>query len=121
MGTTFISSKESMAKPEYKAMLVDSVAKDIINTDAFTGIANNILRPSIEKSGFDPDNIPSSAKSKLDFDDPHNGAKAWRDIWSAGHGVGEVKEILTVKEIVASLTTQYRQTLQKHIINRSFT
>lgn len=119
MGTTFIGSHESMAKAEYKVMLVESVAKDIINTDAFTGIPNNMLRPSIEKAGFDPDNIPSSAKSKLNFDDPHNGAKAWRDIWSAGHGVGQIKKVRPVKEIVTLLQAQYLQGSQNINQNRS--
>src|SRR3546814_13471575 len=71
-------------------MLVDAEAADIIVTDAFTGIRNSMLRPSIVAAGLDPDNIPPSARGKIDFDDPHNGAKAWRDIWSAGQGVGAI-------------------------------
>src|SRR3546814_14712901 len=72
-------------------MLVDAEAADIIVTDAFTGIRNSMLRPSIVAAGLDPDNIPPSARGTIDFDDPHNGAKACRDIWSAGTGVGAIR------------------------------
>lgn len=109
MGTRFIATNESMAKAAYKQMLVDSTAADIITTDAFTGIANNMLRPSIEAAGLDPDNVPASARSTINFDDPHGGAKAWKDIWSAGQGVDAIKATQPVADIVDELVAQYNQ------------
>lgn len=109
MGTRFIAATESMAKPAYRQMLIDSTASDIITTNAFTGIPNNMLRPSIEAAGIDPNNIPPSERGKINFDDPHQGAKAWRDIWSAGQGVDAIKSTQTVAEIVDNLASEYVQ------------
>lgn len=108
VGTHFIASEESMAKPGYKEMLVASDEADIIVTDAFTGIRNSMLRPSIVAAGLDPDNIPASERGKIDFDDPHNGAKAWRDIWSAGQGVGAIGQVEPIADQVARMETEYR-------------
>jgi nitronate monooxygenase len=108
VGTHFIASEESMAKPGYKQMLVDAEAGDIIVTDAFTGIRNSMLRPSIVAAGLDPDDIPPSARGKIDFDDPHNGAKAWRDIWSAGQGVGAIAQVEPIAAQVARMDAEYR-------------
>jgi len=107
MGTRFIPAQESMANSSYKQMLIDSDVGDIICTNAFTGIPNNMLRPSIINAGLDPDNIPASERSSINFDDPHAGAKAWRDIWSAGHGVGSIQAVQSTQQIVESLTRQY--------------
>ena len=74
---------------------------------AFTGIPNNMLRPSIEGAGIDPDNIPPSERGRINFDDPHQGAKAWRDIWSAGQGVDAITSTQSVAEIVSELTSEY--------------
>jgi nitronate monooxygenase len=108
VGTHFIASEESMAKPGYKQMLVDAEAGDIIVTDAFTGIRNSMLRPSIVAAGLDPDDIPPSERGKIDFDDPHNGAKAWRDIWSAGQGVGAIGQVEPIAAQVARMDAEYR-------------
>lgn len=108
LGTRFIAAQESMASDAYRGMLVDSGSADVICTDAFTGIPNNMLRPSIVKAGIDPDNIPPECRSSINFEDPHNGAKAWRDIWSAGHGVGAIGKVQPVAEIVAELEAQFR-------------
>ncbi len=116
MGTRFIAARESMAKPAYKQMLIDSACSDIITTDAFTGIPNNMLRPSIEAAGIDPDNIPASERSRINFDDPHKGAKAWRDIWSAGQGVDAITAMQSVAEIVSDLTDEYVQAIN-HLEN----
>lgn len=103
VGTSFIAAEESLAKPAYKQMLVEAQARDLIVTDAFTGIPNCMLRPSIRAAGIDPDAIPATERSRIDFDDPHRGAKAWRDIWSAGQGVGAVKAVRSTAEIVEEL------------------
>ncbi|MBL8649944.1 NAD(P)H-dependent flavin oxidoreductase [Sphingopyxis granuli] len=108
LGTRFIAAAESMASDNYRAMLVEAGGADIICTDAFTGIPNNMLRPSIVRAGIDPDNIPPACRSTLNFEDPHSGAKAWRDIWSAGHGVGAITAVEPVEAIVASLEREFR-------------
>src|SRR3546814_18430308 len=92
VGTHFIASEESLAKPGYKQMLVDAEAADIIVTDAFTGIRNSMLRPSIVAAGLDPDNIPPSARGKNNFDDPHNGPTERRDHWYAGPRDGATRK-----------------------------
>lgn len=107
LGTRFIAAEESMASDSYRTMLVDSGSADIICTDAFTGIPNNMLRPSIARAGIDPDSIPPEYRSTINFEDPHSGAKAWRDIWSAGQGVGAIRRIQSAAEIVAELERQF--------------
>src|SRR3546814_9475442 len=84
-------------------MLVDAEAADIIVTDAFTGIRNSMLRPSIVTAGLDPDNIPPSARGKIDFDDPHNGAKAWRDIWRSEEHTSELQSLMRISYAVFCL------------------
>jgi len=103
VGTPFIATEESLAKDAYKAMLVEADIRDLIVTDAFTGIPNCMLRPSIVAAGIDPDAIPASERSRIDFDDPHKGAKAWRDIWSAGQGVGAIRTVRPARQVVDDL------------------
>lgn len=103
VGTPFIATEESLAKDAYKAMLVEAEIRDLIVTDAFTGIPNCMLRPSIVAAGIDPDAIPPSERSRINFDDPHKGAKAWRDIWSAGQGVGAVRTVRSARQVVEDL------------------
>jgi nitronate monooxygenase len=103
VGTPFIATDESLAKDGYKVMLVEAEIRDLIVTDAFTGIPNCMLRPSIAAAGLDPDAIPASERSRIDFDDPHKGAKAWRDIWSAGQGVGAIRAVRSTRQVVDDL------------------
>ncbi|MDQ0200041.1 NAD(P)H-dependent flavin oxidoreductase [Neobacillus ginsengisoli] len=112
MGTRFIVATESMAQEDYREMLVEATQEDIILTDAFSGVKANMLKPSIIKVGMDPDQLVK--KAKVDFDDMQREpkAKAWRDIWSAGHGVGAIDKIETTTEIVARLEAEYREALQ---------
>ncbi|MCM3763819.1 nitronate monooxygenase family protein [Neobacillus niacini] len=107
MGTKFIAASESMANPEYKEMLVDATHEDLIQTNAFTGVYANMLRPSIERAGIDVNNL--SAKKEINFDNPHGDTKAWRDIWSAGHGVGTIGNIQPAGEIIEELKQEYRK------------
>lgn len=107
LGTRFIATQESLARGEYKQMLVESCSADVLCTDAFTGIPNNMLKPSIRRAGIDPDNIPPKERSTIDFDDPHRSAVAWRDIWSAGHSVELVDDIDTTEGVVTKLEQQY--------------
>lgn len=105
MGTRFIASTESTAPDEYKQMLVDSTIEDIVYTPTFSGIPANYLKPSIRNEGLDPDNLGTHA----DFQ--KTGRKAWKNVWSAGHGVGRTKKIQTIAEIVGELRAEYDQSL----------
>ena len=113
MGTRFIVAKESMANDEYREMLVDSDHQDIILTDAFSGVNCNMLKPSIRKEGMDPDQLEK--KEKVDFDgmSKSSDSKAWRDIWSAGHGVGAITKVDTVEGIVKQLEKEYQDAFGK--------
>jgi|SRR5690625_265997 len=104
MGTRLIATSETMVKDAYREMLIDSDLEDIIYTDAISGVNANFLAPSIRKAGLDPENLPK--KETIDFS---NEAKAWKDIWSAGQGVGTIKQVLPVGEIVQELQEEYNQ------------
>ncbi len=89
MGTRFIPTVESLASEDYKNMLIESDLDDIIYTDAFSGVNANYLKPSIERAGFDPEHLEK--KGTVDFSKMNEtGPKAWKDIWSAGDGVGQI-------------------------------
>jgi nitronate monooxygenase len=106
MGTRFIATAEANAEERYKAMLIRSEASDLIYTDVFSGIPANMLKPSIRQFGLDPDNLP--AKAILDISKELNvDVKAWRDIWTAGQGVGSIRHVPTVAELVDALAADY--------------
>ncbi len=105
MGTKFIAAKESMANDEYKQMLIDSTEEDVILTDAFSGVNANMLAPSIRKAGLDPEKL--KRKEKVDFSHMNTGSKAWRDIWSAGHGVGTIEKVEPAADIIQQLKAEY--------------
>ena len=108
MGSAFIATKEANAVVEYKDMVVESNAQDIVYSNYFTGVHGNYLKPSIASAGLDPDNLPEgdiSAMSKLT--DGDSDAKAWKDIWGCGQGIGAIDQVLTVAERVAQLRDQY--------------
>lgn len=109
MGTRFIVAKESRAADDYRDMLIQSGPEDVILTDAFSGVNCNMLKPSIEKAGLDPEQLIK--KESVNFDDmsKQSDAKAWRDIWSAGHGVGAIRSIDTAAGIIHSLRTEYEE------------
>ncbi|WP_423406768.1 NAD(P)H-dependent flavin oxidoreductase [Heyndrickxia sp. MSNUG] len=113
MGTRFIVATESMANDEYRNMLVDSTQEDLILTDAFSGVKANMLKPSIIKAGLDPEKL--AKKDKVDFDamQKETNAKAWKDIWSAGQGVGAIQKIESAAEIVDQLESEYYESLNK--------
>ncbi|MDR7001688.1 nitronate monooxygenase [Neobacillus niacini] len=113
MGTRFIVATESMARNDYREMLVEATQEDIILTDAFSGVKANMLIPSIVKAGLDPEQLMK--KEKVDFNHMQQepNAKAWRDIWSAGHGVGAINKIETAGEIIEHLESEYLEALQK--------
>jgi len=110
MGSAFIATQEANAVDDYKNMIVDSTGEDIVYTNTFTGVHGNYLRPSITKAGLDPDNLPGSDKSRMNFGSGGiSKAKAWKDIWGSGQGIGSVKSIPTVGEYVDQLKEQYAQ------------
>jgi nitronate monooxygenase len=109
IGTRFIATKEANAPPDYKEMIVGSNAADIVYTPLFSGVHGSYLRGSIERAGLDPDKLPTADKDKMDFGSGGNSsAKAWRDIWSAGQGVGSIDDIPAIAELVARMEAEYR-------------
>ncbi|MCA6105858.1 NAD(P)H-dependent flavin oxidoreductase [Bradyrhizobium cenepequi] len=115
MGTKFIATRESMADARYKAMLVASNADHVLLTTAFTGLQTNMLRPSIEAAGLDPDNLPQRGAidigKDIDIGARESRPKRWRDIWSAGHSVSGVTDVLAVDDLVARTAEEYRAAL----------
>ncbi|MCG1048097.1 nitronate monooxygenase [Mycetohabitans rhizoxinica] len=108
IGTRFIATREAHAADAYKQAIVQASAADIIYTNLFTGVHGNYMRQSIAAAGLDPDNLPVSDKSQMNFGDGSSKAKAWKDIWGAGQGVGLMSDIPSVAELVARLKNEYQ-------------
>jgi nitronate monooxygenase len=108
IGSAFIATDEANAEQGYKQAIVDCGADDIVYSNLFTGIHGNYLRPSIENAGLDPNNLPESDPSAMDFGSGGNtDAKAWKDIWGSGQGIGAVKSLGTTAAYVEKLTSEY--------------
>ena len=107
IGSPFIATEEARASEAYKQAIVEGTAADIVYTSHFTGIHGNYLKPSIRAAGLDPDNLPEADPSKMDFEKKDAGAKAWKDIWGCGQGIGAVKEVVPVEALVARLEREY--------------
>ncbi|MFN3513896.1 MAG: NAD(P)H-dependent flavin oxidoreductase [Phenylobacterium sp.] len=108
IGSAFIATKEANAVQGYKDMIVASRGDDIVYSNLFTGVHGNYLRPSIEAAGLDPDNLPEADPSKMNFGSGGNTkAKAWKDIWGCGQGIGAVKNIPSAGEMVDRLAAEY--------------
>ena len=107
MGSAFIATEEANADPAYKQMIVDSSGEDIVYSNLFTGIHGNYLKPSILLAGLDPDNLPESDPSKMNFADLSDSKKAWRDIWGCGQGIGAVDAVVPAAKLVEKLAAQY--------------
>ena len=108
IGSAFIATDEANAEEGYKQAIVDCGADDIVYSNLFTGVHGNYLKPSIENAGLDPNNLPESDPTKMDFGSGGNtDAKAWKDIWGSGQGIGAVKVRETAGEYVARLVEQY--------------
>lgn len=105
IGSPFIATHEARAIPEYKEEIVKSGADDIVASSLFTGIHGNYLKGSIIRAGMDPDTLPEADPSKMNF----GGAKAWKDIWGSGQGIGAVKEVVGAGELVDRLATEYAE------------
>ena len=107
MGTRFIATREANASQAYKDAIVAGSAADVVYTPFFTGVAGNYLKASIVAAGLDPDNLPARDKSAMDFGG--GAAKAWRDIWGVGQGIGAIDDVPTTAELVARLRQEYAE------------
>ena len=109
IGSAFIATREANADERYKQMIVDSSAADIVYSNLFTGVHGNYLRQSIVDAGLDPEALPQSDPSKMNFGSGGGSkAKAWRDIWGAGQGVGAIKRVVPAAELVARFADEYQ-------------
>ena len=108
LGTRFIATQEANADPEYKKMLEDSAANDIVYSSLFTGVHGNYLKPSIINAGMDPENLPEADKSTLYFGAGGNTkSKAWKDIWGCGQGIGRIEDSPPVADLVNRLSEEF--------------
>lgn len=108
IGSAFIATEEANAVEDYKNMIVNSGAEDIVYSNLFTGVHGNYLKPSIAAAGLDPDNLAQSDPSQMNFGSGGNqSSKAWKDIWGCGQGIGAVDRVQTVAALVEQLKTQY--------------
>lgn len=107
IGTSFIATEEANAQPEYKQMLVDSAADDITYSNLFTGVWGNYLKPSIKRAGMDPDNLPTSDPTKMDFSKGSSKPKSWKEIWGSGQGINAIKKIMPAAALVDQLEREY--------------
>ena len=109
IGSAFIATEEARAAESYKQSIVDSNSDDIVYSNLFTGVHGNYLAPSIRNAGLDPDNLPISDPSKMNFGNVDGGGakKAWKDIWGCGQGIGAVDKILSTHDYVAKLKAEY--------------
>ena len=110
LGTRFIATQEANADSEYKKMLEESAAADIVYSSLFTGVLGNYLKPSIKNAGLDPDNLPDADKSAMNFGSGGNtDSKAWKDIWGSGQGIGGIKDSPSVSDLVGRIKNEYEQ------------
>jgi len=111
VGSAFIATEEANAVDRYKQMIVSSTAEDIVYSNLFTGVHGNYLKPSIVAAGMDPDNLPESDPSKMNFGTDDSGErarpKAWKDIWGSGQGIGTVEKILPAAKLIERLKREY--------------
>ena len=114
MGTRFIATEESEADDDYKKMLIDSAAKDVVYTNYFSGVHGNYLSPSVEKAGMDPLNLPDADKSKMNFNSGGNAEKkVWKDIKGSGQGINSIKSSPKVADLVEQITGEFRSANQE--------
>jgi nitronate monooxygenase len=106
IGSAFIATEEARASDAYKQCIVDSNSDDIVYSSLFTGVHGNYLKPSIRAAGLDPDHLPESDPSKMDFGGGEGSKKAWKDIWGCGQGIGAVTAVVPVAERVATLRAE---------------
>jgi nitronate monooxygenase len=108
VGSPFIATQEANAMPDYKQMIVESGAEDIVTSSLFTGVSGNYLKPSIAAAGMDPNDLPSADASSMNFGGGSSKPKAWSQIWGSGQGIGAVKAVEPVAALVDRLEREYR-------------
>jgi nitronate monooxygenase len=111
IGSAFVATEEARAVEGYKQMIVDSTSDDIVYSNLFTGVHGNYLKGSIRNAGLDPDNLPESDPSKMNFGG--DSKKAWKDIWGCGQGIGAIKSVLPARELIARLKREYDESLAR--------
>jgi len=116
MGSSFIATEEANAVEDYKQALVDASAADIVYSNLFTGVHGNYLRPSIINAGLDPDNLPEGDPSTMKFGSG-GGAKAWKDVWGCGQGIGAIKSVDSTATAVQRLKDEYEEAV--NALNRA--
>ena len=114
IGTRFIATQEANAEPEYKQCLIDSAAEDIIYSSLFTGVHGNYLKSSVVNAGLDPNNLPDADKTAMNFGSGGNtDAKAWKDIWGSGQGIGSIQDAPPASELISRLREEYLAAIKK--------
>ena len=111
MGSAFIATHEARAAEAYKQAIIDGNSDDIVYSNLFTGVHGNYLAPSIRAAGLDPENLPESDPSKMNFGG--DAKKAWKDIWGCGQGIGAINKIQSTAEFVDQLRREYRQARER--------
>ena len=111
IGSAFVATEEARAVEGYKQMIVDSSSDDIVYSNLFTGVHGNYLKGSIKASGLDPDNLPESDPSQMNFGG--SGAKAWKDVWGCGQGIGAIKSVQPAAELIGRLKREYQSARQR--------
>ena len=109
IGSAFIATKEANAVDGYKKMITECAARDIVHTNLITGVHGNYLKPSLVAAGLDPDNLPTSDPSKMDFGSERQKPKAWKEIWGCGQGIGVIEDIPSAGELVERFAAEYEQ------------
>ena len=113
IGSAFIATEEARAAEGYKQMITGSTSQDIVYSNLFTGVHGNYLRGSIVNAGLDPDHLPESDPSKMNFGGGEGAKKAWKDIWGCGQGIGAVKEVVPARVLVERLRREYTEAKQR--------
>jgi len=108
IGSAFIATQEARAAEAYKQAIVDGSSDDIVYSNLFTGVHGNYLKPSIRNAGLDPDKLPESDPSKMNFGGGEGAKKAWKDIWGCGQGIGAVKQVVPARELIERLGREYQ-------------
>ena len=111
IGSAFIATHEARASDAYKQAIVDGNSDDIVYSNLFTGVHGNYLAPSIRAAGMDPDNLPESDPSKMNFGG--DAKKAWKDIWGCGQGIGAIKQVVPAAELIARFKREYAEARQR--------
>ncbi len=115
IGSPFIATDEANADPDYKQMLVEGGAEDIVTSSLFTGVSGNYLAPSIRRAGLDPAALPEADADAMSFRDGSSKPKAWKQIWGAGQGIGAVRDVGPAAQVVARIETEYKQALARMV------